>query len=178
MGTCKVCKKNFGLFRWRHTCQICGGAICRDCSAKIPIDSLEKYVALESIQSNISFLDTKDSELDDDYKSLYLCPTLCPTCHGTYNSKLRAIIENINRIGKENVRLYSSRYQGKLPKHTKEIHLKTFFHRDKNEAEDELKVYAASIGCRDVIDIRYNKKSKEYGNYIYSVFQYEGKGIK
>lgn len=172
MGKCMICKKFLGIFRREHTCEICDGTLCHDCAVKIDTDSKEKIVTLIDLKwpRRIDSIDREWHKEDDIY--------LCPVCHSTYTSKLRTTIENTSRIGKENVRLYSSRYQGKLPKHTEEIQLKTFYHRDRNEAEDEIKVYAASLGCRDVIGVHYNKKSIEDGNYIYSVFQYEGKGIK
>lgn len=168
MARCNVCKKFLGLFRSRYTCAICGEMLCHDCVVNVGVDSREKIVA---------FIFSKETEyLDREWKDATIY--LCPTCYGIYNSELNKVIELVDWTGKENVRLYSSRYQGKLPKHEVEIPLTTHYHRDKNKAEDEIKVLAATLGCRDVIGVHYNKKSIEDGNYIYSVFQYEGKGIK
>ena len=86
--------------------------------------------------------------------------------------------QNAKVIGIDNVRLYSHRYQGRIPKHTEEIHIKTFNYEDRNASEQEMKAFAAHLGCHNVINVHFNKETHQSGNYIYSVFNCEGIGIK
>ena len=169
MGTCKVCRQNLGFFQREHKCSFCGGTICHDCAVKFRIDNQAKRIAFE-------YTTTPDAEIHTGWSSPFAYA--CPACYLNYEKDVQTMIQNEIMIRKENVRLYSNRYLGRLPKYTQEISIQTEYYRDKNEAENEMKLIAAHLGCRNVIDVRYNKKSEEDGNYIYSVFQYEGKGIK
>ena len=169
MGICKVCHQSLGFFKREHKCCFCGGIVCHDCVVKFHLEHGAKATAFE-------YSAQEGAKTYMGWSNPYAYA--CPNCYKNYEKKVQTMIQNEGMIGNENVRLYSDRYLGRLPKYSQEIFIQTEYHRDRSEAENEMKLIAAHLGCRNVIKVRYNKDIREDGNYKYSVFQYQGNGIK
>jgi transcription elongation factor Elf1 len=176
-----MCGQKLGLLSREHTCVFCGNTLCNDCAIKFHIDT-DSYAEICAFDYSIhtegwSFDQSKLSEkLHRGWTNPYAYA--CPSCYRTMKSQEQTMIQNANEIGVEHVRLYSHRYQGRIPQHTKEISVKTPYYKDRSEAEMAMKAIAAYLGCRNVIKVRYNRDTDEDGNYKFSIFQYEGIGIK
>lgn len=164
-GTCTNCRRHLRFFNLKYYCDFCGDTLCRNCVNIFDCNATQEIIAFKQLTS----------EYPMEGEHVYSCHS----CLSTFDERVETLAQNAIMIGgKENVRLYSQRYQGRLPKHKEETHIKTGFYRDRNNAEEELKNIAAHLGCRNVINVRYNRDTNEDGNYKFSVFQYEGIGIK
>ncbi|MBR5677885.1 MAG: hypothetical protein IKX20_07090 [Paludibacteraceae bacterium] len=180
MGICKICQRHLGFLNRDYTCCFCNATICHDCATKFHFDpevDAELFAFLYSIQNYWLYNDYELKEKSHiGWSSRYAYA--CPSCYRSFKSTVQTMIRNAKTIGIDNVRLYSYRYQGRIPNHSEEIHIKTLYFKDRNEAEQMMKAFAAHLGCHNVINVRFNKDTDSEGNYKFSVYNYEGIGIK
>lgn len=52
MNLCPGCAKQFGLFKRKHHCRLCGAVMCNECTSLLPLDAARKMTST-SVTSNV-----------------------------------------------------------------------------------------------------------------------------
>lgn len=90
---------------------------------------------------------------------------ICTHQHGDLNYALSKM---------HNVKLFSANYQGKTPRPQFNETICTQFYKDKDDAEHALKLIASLSGAKAVSQVVKIREKSRDGNYIYSVWSYQG----
>ena len=139
---CACCN---GVFTLNEACSRCGRWVCGSCGT--------------------DFLETKHRGW-----LLAAAGRACPTCSAAYRERIQILPEAVDLA--ENVGITPKSYKGKdKPKAKMCLAIQTEWHRDKEDAERELRIIAALEGCEHVLQVHYRRKVEEEGNFKYSVFQ-------
>lgn len=157
---CFMCKKEFGIFRWRHKCTTCSNEFCSDC-----LKDVEELYGLSEQP---------------------VPPGKC--CHFCFNTKARLMLERYEKCQSnyKNVQLYSVNYRGKLKNTSSNppIEISTRFFRKKEDAEWALRIEALFLGCDFITNFELaNGRASSTtlngrGTYYYNEWRARGLGCR
>ena len=147
LGVKKRCCQCSSLWTMNKECQYCHDQVCGDCGI--------------SVAGNT-------------YKSWEVCAAgrVCKVHNSAFTEKTFKYRMAIDRS--EQVKAFSKNYKGRIPtpKLNKVIHSQ--FHRERDNAERELKIQAAAEDCDSISNIAFEKEKREDGNYVYTVWRASG----
>ena len=175
MGTCSVCKKHLGLLNREFCCCVCGEIICRECRNRIPNDddkTMDSLVLAHAIRNHFSRWDGSFS--------------VCPSCHEKFKSLYSKMKNSIIMCDSypSIVRIYTSNYQGRVPKGDFRCKIESGWFRDRNESINQLKAMAAFLDCKSVVEVRFNKDTASEpsengkGTHYYTIWSVTGYAMK
>lgn len=162
---CNKCKREIGIFSRKFTCGWCGNKFCSKCIEKVDFGSdLNKYLYELNGRKKPNYSITKSSHV------------LCPTCA----KQFRQEIENVEKaiIHSGNVELVSKNFLGRKKYFGTPKSITSYWHKDKDECRDDLRMLAAYHSYSIVIGIETESELREDGNYKYRVFRMTGKAYK
>ena len=82
------------------------------------------------------------------------------------------------------VRIYTSNYQGRVPKGDFRCKIESGWFRDRNESINQLKAMAAFLDCKSVVEVRFNKDTASEpsengkGTHYYTIWSVTGYAMK
>lgn len=185
MSKCSICKKDIGILNKVYHCCICNKLICSNCISK------EKQI-INPIFNNYT---AHEWAKYITYSCEDLIPNLhyygfwgnfiafCPHCFSKYLHNVSLIRNIIESQSYNDVRLFSSNYQGRTPNHTQQKIIETSFYRNKKDAENHLKILAKFYNCKTIINVHYTKNTEEEpsnngnGTHLFTIFKYKGIAI-
>lgn len=170
MSVCGVCKRYLGLFNREFKCSVCNTTLCADCVVKTKIEKRMAYL--------IDKLDFGYDYSNPFFGQLFI-PS-CPSCFEQVRSQVKALNRAIN--DHSDVEVVSENYKGYKPVDRNGVRkdIKTYYHKDSNNALDELKTLAKCYGCDMVIDVSRTYRVEEEesdsgkGVYKFKVWSYSG----
>ncbi|WP_277012093.1 hypothetical protein [Capnocytophaga granulosa] len=168
---CCICnrkeEKSFlGLTSNMRTCKWCNKNCCSNC--------------IKNVSENI-FLMSRERDLLQDLNRKYCVKNLCPNCYNLYIGDYEKMENAINN--NEDVRYFSKNYLGKINFVGETFTLETKFHEDRDDAMEELRIFAKFYGCNCIIkgefywEEREDEKENERGRvykYRYKVWACSG----
>lgn len=173
MTICTKCKKSLGWLTKEYQCARCRQIFCSTCIIKTPIEGYARDI------NDLVYPSYKTKN-----RILYHYICACPSCENVIKAHVNQIDKSINT--NQHVEIVSENYKGR--KHydyngfLKDI--ETNFHKDMNDALEELKILARYYNCDMVIDVHKERKIEETesdngkGTYKYSVWSYSGKACQ
>lgn len=162
---CHICGKESGLFNHLKECDICHNYVCKDCC---------KEKSLSKSTSDLIPLLGFDIDIHSGWWSTYL--NVCKSCESTYHTFLRDVEGALN--SNSPVRLVSKNYKGYLRYDSSNSnYVESYFHKDRNVCEEEIQSVARYFGHDMIINLEWNKDTREDDNYIYSVYQAVGLAV-
>ena len=144
LGLKQRCTKCESLFTLNENCLVCGKDVCGDCG--------------------------KDKERVE-YKDWPVSPKgrVCKDHEDAHHKTVQELKAAIDKS--ETVTLYSVNFKGKTPHPKFNIRIETQFHSDRDDAERELKILAATKGADAAVSANFERNTQENGNYKYSVWK-------
>lgn len=148
LGLKKECCQCNSLWTMNKECQYCHGQICGDCGSAV-------------------------AEIVHKSWEVSAAGRVCKVHSSAFSEKVAKYKTAIDKS--EQVRAFSGNYKGKIPapKLNKIIHSQ--FHKEKDNAERELKIHAAADDCYSISNIKFEKEKREDGNYNYTVWRASGR---
>lgn len=142
---CVQCKS---LWTMNEECQHCRGLVCGDCGTDV-------------------------AEIM--HKSWQVCEAgrVCKVHMSAFSENLFKYKAAIDKS--EEVKAFSGNYKGSVPAPKLNKIIYSQFHKEKNNAERELKIHAAASDCYSISDIKFDREKRQDGNYIYTVWRASGK---
>ncbi|MDO4163916.1 MAG: hypothetical protein Q4D56_05955 [Bacteroides sp.] len=106
---------------------------------------------------------------------------LCAVCASKFANCVRKMESAINEYKK--VELVSIRYKGKKRYRGEEIYIETKYYKNREEAENVLRILACYYGKSLVLDFCYDKdiaeeETEKGGTYKYAVWSARGKAVE
>lgn len=171
---CDDCKKKKTFlasitFSWKK-CQKCSKILCSKCKNKYEYPYYFNYYRRLCIDHLPKTLQ------NNDYSRI-----LCKQCYRSFEQNEKKMIDKIMVAINSNseVETVSANYKGKVKVSGKKYPILTNFHKDRDDAKEELKTIARILECDIVIDESLHKSTREEetdsGNtYTYSVWCFSG----
>jgi hypothetical protein len=162
-----ICSQCSSKFTSNETCPFCGELVCRDCGEELSAIVHEQ----ETVRTAGRYCKTHRAELAAQVDAA-IARVDREVAERAALAKKRAAAE----LRVDQVELFSKSYQGKSPRPTYGVKLKTVYFPEQEAARRELAIQAllVDLDCRVIQDVDLVKDTDSRGNYTYNVWSATG----
>lgn len=175
MGECFGCKKHLGLLNREYHCCACEKIFCSKCITRLgkKYSQEDSYILSGVLGYNLDYYSRWDGTL-----------FFCPSCLRKFEREYQRFSLSTG----ETIRVFTPRYEGKLPKYSDSQEYRTLldYKKSKNKAVKEMQRVAEYLGFKYVIiqsfikgtDSEPSNAPKSRNRYYYTTWAAEGLLVK